>query len=79
MFHNRIAHLRSRFEIDALLPTAAGPAVAAQGSSAATMVLVPCAAPVIAWQAQLYRLAYEQAVAQLAPPRHMTHFFSQWN
>ena len=42
------------------------------------MVLVPgvVAAP---WQAQIYRLAYEKALADTAPPRHFARFFSVWN
>ncbi|HEX3726082.1 MAG TPA: hypothetical protein VHV08_07550 [Pirellulales bacterium] len=44
-----------------------------------SLVMMPCMMPQAPWQAQLYRLAYEQAVAQTAPPRHFSRFFSVWN
>lgn len=78
MSRNRIAHFANHFahsqssawEGDQPL----GPVLSQQA-----VVLVPCAVHVVAWQAQLYRLAYEQALVQLAPPSYMTRFFSVWN
>lgn len=52
---------------------------AAAASQRPTMVALPVALQVGPWQAQLYRMAYERALADLAPPRHMTRFFSVWN
>lgn len=43
------------------------------------MMLVPMMIGQAHFQAQLYRLAYEQALADLAPPRHHRRFFSVWN
>jgi hypothetical protein len=48
------------------------------GSSTA-MVAVSLAPQAITWQQTLYQLAYQKAVAQLAPPRHHSRFFSVWN
>jgi hypothetical protein len=43
------------------------------------MMVVPMMIGQAHFQAQLYRLAYEQALADLAPPRHHRRFFSVWN
>jgi len=48
-------------------------------SQAAGMVLVPATAVNVSWQSELYRLAYEQAVIDLEPPRHFDRYFSVWN
>jgi hypothetical protein len=42
-------------------------------------VLVPLMGTPAGWQAELYRRAYEKAVADLAPPRYLSRFFSVWN
>ncbi len=36
-------------------------------------------APPVAWQLELYRVAYEQARAAAAIPRHHRQLFSVWN
>jgi hypothetical protein len=43
------------------------------------MVYVPVVAQAANWQTYLYQMAYQQAVAELAPPRHHRRFFSVWN
>jgi hypothetical protein len=43
------------------------------------MVMVPCPVQQASWQAQLYQLAYQRAVAQVAPPRSVDHYSSVWN
>jgi hypothetical protein len=50
----------------------------AANHSQSTMVMMPniTLAP---WQEQVYRLAYQKALADTAPPRHFARFFSVWN
>jgi hypothetical protein len=48
------------------------------GSQSGSMVLIPGVVQT-SWQAQVYRLAYEKALADTAPPRHLSRFFSVWN
>jgi hypothetical protein len=43
------------------------------------MVWVPATAMNVTWQSELYRMAYEQAVIDLEPPRHFDRYFSAWN
>jgi hypothetical protein len=43
-----------------------------------TMVMVPSVS-LASWQAQVYRLAYQKALVDTAPPRHFARFFSVWN
>ena len=47
-------------------------------SSTQTMVMVP-SVTLASWQEQVYRLAYQKALADTAPPRHFARFFSVWN
>ena len=42
-----------------------------------SFVIVPF--PVATWQQELYRLAYEKALADLATPRHHRVFAASWN
>ena len=76
MFHNRIARFRSS-ETSFLVP--AQPAQVATRAGAGTMIVVPMALQQAAWQAQLYQLAYERAVADFGFARHFARFFSVWN
>ena len=69
--HNRISRL-ARFSF----PAPVGQVHAASAQS--TMIAVPVALRT-PWQAHVYRLAYEKALRDTAPPRHMTRFFSVWN
>jgi hypothetical protein len=81
--HNRIPRFSSSdlAYASALAPFAA-PQSHAQSFGAnhagGAMVLIPgmIQAP---WQAQVYRLAYEKALADTAPPKHFTRYFSVWN
>jgi hypothetical protein len=75
MSDNRISRYLPRFEIGASVTVE----VPSATSGVTSVVLVPCAAGVVTWQAQVFQLAYQQAVAQLAPPRHLTRYFSIWN
>ncbi len=82
MFRNRIASYSHR--LDAFpLPGSVSPQpkLAAAGSALAprSMILVPAMAGPASWQAQLYRIAYERAIADLAPPAHFRRYFSVWN
>lgn len=75
---NRIAQPTDR--ISDLIPSIAAASVATSArASASSMVMVPLLGTQPGWQAELYRRAYEKAVADLAPPRHMLRFFSVWN
>ncbi len=78
MNHNRIARYTHRFASWSPAPAVTATATAFGQSQQAGMVLVPVMiqAP---WQAELYRRAYQQALADLAPPRHMQRYFSVWN
>ena len=51
-------------------------AMAAHGCA---LVCLPLAAPQVALQQSIYRLAYEQARALRMPPRYLRRFFSVWN
>jgi hypothetical protein len=80
MFHNRITRYMRGPSLVGFFQTKMSQATVAPSSGRPTsVVMVPCATNQVAWQAQLYRLAYERAVAQLAPPRHLRRFFSVWN
>jgi hypothetical protein len=84
MSSNRISHHFNRIATEAFVPVAVGqplPLVAASsaGAPSTSMVMVPVMAQQATWQAQLYQLAYQQAVAALTPPRHHRRFFSVWN
>jgi len=76
MYHNRISHHFDR--LSSFVP-AAPVAVGVAASASAGMIIVPVTVHPGSWQAQLYRMAYEQARAELAPPRHHTRFFTVWN
>ena len=78
MPHNRISHWN---RIAAYQPVAefSTASTAASAGASTSMVYVPLMAPQAVWQAQLYKLAYEKAAADLAPPRHYRRFFSIWN
>ena len=43
------------------------------------VALGPANSQLAQWQAQIFRWAYQQAVADLAPPEHFRRFFSVWN
>jgi hypothetical protein len=43
------------------------------------MVLMPATSEQAYWHAQLYRMAYQRAVADREPPRYMQRFFAVWN
>ncbi len=79
MQHNRISHWNriAAYQPVAELTTASSANFSVAAVS--TMVFVPVMAQRAVWQAQLYRLAYEQAAADLAAPRHYRRFFSTWN
>lgn len=79
MQRNRMTQQLSRFS--SLRPAASlAPAPAASGQPAAgSLVMVPLMGTSPGWQAELYRRAYEKAVADLAPPRYLSRFFSVWN
>lgn len=76
MLHNRIARFSSQVS---RFPIPSGNAMGSQpivAQIAPYMVMVPVASQNANWQAQLYRLAHAQAVAE---QRHMRRFFSVWN
>ncbi|HTM54295.1 MAG TPA: hypothetical protein VL175_09705 [Pirellulales bacterium] len=75
MSHNRITSYQVAAQ---LVATGVSSAASPLGSSTA-MVAVTLAPQAITWQQTLYQMAYQKAVAQLAPPRHHSRFFSVWN
>jgi hypothetical protein len=77
MFQNRISRY---FEAESL-PTwdSESEQSPSTRSQLAGMVLVPAMAAGASWQGELYRMAYEQAVIDLEPPRHFDRYFSAWN
>ncbi|HEY2893534.1 MAG TPA: hypothetical protein VGJ16_04955 [Pirellulales bacterium] len=75
MSRNRIASYQVPTQ---LAGTGISSAARPPGSSTA-MVAVSLAPQAVTWQQTLYQMAYQKAVAQLAPPRHHSRFFSVWN
>jgi hypothetical protein len=77
MFNNRIAEYLDRYPE----PINSGLAVSQHATSNGDlgMIYLPALAPLANWQAYLYQIAYQRAVADLAPPRHHGRFFSVWN
>jgi len=79
-FHNRIARYGRCPATTMLFPAqATKPEMAAGPSRPPSLVIVPVPLQQSQWQAELYRWAYERALADLAPPRHFPRFFSVWN
>lgn len=83
MFSNRISRFLAADFADAAafaqMPAIQSQAAATFGvTNQSTMVMVP-SVTLASWQAQVYRLAYQKALADTAPPRHFTRFFSVWN
>jgi hypothetical protein len=87
MFSNRIARFSASFPSSvapahrALAAVPAAPtfgAANAQAANAQAMVLMPSVS-LASWQEQVYRLAYQKALVDTAPPRHFARFFSVWN
>ncbi len=72
MFHNRIEQNR-------LQSVSWAQSVAPGGAAPAGLVAVPIAMAQASLHAQLYKIAYERALADLAGPRYLTRFFSVWN
>ena len=84
MSSNRISHHFNRFATESFVPVATSQPLSpvdasSAGASSRGMVAVPVMVQQGTWQAQLYQLAYQQAVAALSPPRHHRRFFSVWN
>jgi hypothetical protein len=80
MFHNRIARLSENPRYDFPSATATAQAMRAGTTTGQPLVVVvPWTMQQAAWQAQVYRLAYERALADLEPPKHFRRFFSVWN
>lgn len=80
MYHNRIA--RSFRRISALpfvMEHVPRPSALPTPTRSTAMVIVPLMVRQGTWQAELYRLAYERALADLTPPWHHRRFFSVWN
>lgn len=76
--HNRISNIRFSWEGSSLELRS----IQKENTPARqlrSMAMVPLLAPQASWQNQLYRMAYEKAVADLTPPRHFDRFFSVWN
>jgi hypothetical protein len=88
MFSNRISRFSASNFVGAAafvpLPTVVANSGVSQAapsfgaSNAQTMVLIPTVT-LATWQQQVYRLAYQKALADTAPPRHFARFFSVWN
>ena len=83
MFSNRIARFSSPdfHGSAAFAQLAVAIAPTAQtfgGGGSQTMVVLP-SVTLASWQEQVYRLAYQKALADTAPPRHFARFFSVWN
>ena len=79
MFCNRIESLFGGPVGDGPLPSQGSGQFVAFAGSLPAMVMVPCPVQQASWQAQLYQLAYQRAVAQMAPPRGAERYFSVWN
>lgn len=77
MFHNRISQYSDAQSISS--PADELHTLSRQLVGATSLVMVPAAAQQVAWQTQLYAIAYQRALADLAPPRHQNRFFSVWN
>ena len=75
MSHNRITSYQVA---EPFVATGVSSTANPLGSSTA-MVAVTLAPQAITWQQTLYQMAYQKAVAQLAPPRHHSRFFTVWN
>jgi hypothetical protein len=88
MSSNRISRfLAADFSYAAAFTPVASHAGAAMGAANhsqntavmhSTMVAMP-SITLASWQEQVYRLAYQKALADTAPPRHFARFFSVWN
>ena len=76
MFHNRFAR-QPRYADPAQFP--AGEAPTKPAATSANIVLLPALWRPAAWQHLVYRLAYQQALADTAPPAYLRRFFSVWN
>jgi hypothetical protein len=82
MFSNRIARFSASLPgsvVPAQRALTTAPAAQTFGAAnAQAMVLVP-SITLASWQEQVYRLAYQKALIDTAPPRHFARFFSVWN
>jgi hypothetical protein len=81
MFYNRIARYARRLSAasSVFATEAQQPSTTKHPAGHVGIVMVPVMAQQVLWQAQLYRLAYERALADVAAPRHFHRFFSVWN
>ena len=80
MAANRIHRFQSvaqRFSTAA--PKAAATAMKAASIPQGFVVCPPAMTPAVAWQQEIYRLAYERAKAAAEVPRHYRRLFSVWN
>jgi hypothetical protein len=79
MFNNRIAEYLDRYPEPVNSGLAVSQYATSTSNGASGMIYLPVVAPLANWQAYLYQMAYQRAVADLAPPRHHRRFFSVWN
>ena len=79
MHSNRIRHHLNRLAMNPATADVVPAGISISVGSASGHVFVPMAVHPATWQAQLYRMAYEQALVDLAPPGHHRRFFSSWN
>ncbi|MGD9721792.1 MAG: hypothetical protein AB7O59_05110 [Pirellulales bacterium] len=77
---NRLRHLQQYPQQQPLTAVEPAPAAAAVPTvPAGFAVCPPQIATAQSWQQELYRRAYEQAIATTSVPRHYRMLFSVWN